>query len=120
MYRSKQAMCRAWNVPIGTYENRVRYGWTLEQILTGVRPKQPKPEAPAAKKPSEVMRSKSPAQEHDWQFAGWQDGEVRRRCLRCGMLSTWPGGRDWCVGWQKARDRMAEERRRLRDMMPWL
>lgn len=22
VYRSKQAMCRAWNVPIGTYKNR--------------------------------------------------------------------------------------------------
>jgi len=109
LYESKTAMCREWNVSVSTYEDRIKAGGTVEQALTATRFV-----SPAAPPDGHNCRP------HNWSFCDFDDGQERHRCLRCGMLSTWPGGRDWCVGFQKNRDRMAEERRRLRESMPWL
>lgn len=58
---------------------------------------------------------------HKWRLTSLgEDRQVRHRCIRCGMISTWTGARVLCVGWEKPVDRKAQERRRLRDQMPWL
>ena len=38
-HESIEAMCKFWNVEIGTYYNRLSVGYTLEEALTGIRKK---------------------------------------------------------------------------------
>lgn len=32
-------MCKHYHIPYYTYGNRLRYGWTLEEVLTGRKKK---------------------------------------------------------------------------------
>lgn len=58
---------------------------------------------------------------HKWRLTSLgEDRQVRHRCIRCGMISTWTGGRELCIGWEKPVDRKAKAQRELRRQMPWL
>lgn len=68
-----------------------------------------------------VRRKETQVKAHKWRLTSLgEDRQVRHRCIRCGMISTWTGGRDWCIGWEKPVDRKAKAQRELRRQMPWL
>lgn len=65
--------------------------------------------------------------QHNWRVAFFDEvsGERRKRCVRCGMIDSWPGGKVACVGFGNKEDRAEVARarkaaRELRSRHPWL
>jgi hypothetical protein len=85
-------MCKLWGVGKRTFCNRIQCGWSIEDALTN--------------QPGGWRISNQPdgrrvqlAHNHVW-FAEGRDecGDRLIRCVRCGMLQSWPGATSPCSG----------------------
>lgn len=52
VYPSKKAMCEVWGIKVGTFEQRLSRGWSLEEALVG-RPNKPRVLKSAGKAPKQ-------------------------------------------------------------------
>lgn len=89
-YESHAEMCKAWGIGARTFCDRIQGGWSIEAALT----KQPL------------------AQNHIWHGDGRDEcGDRLIRCVRCGMLQSWPGATSPCSG--AIRTALEEKKKKL-------
>ena len=82
-YESHAEMCRAWGVDVRAFGNRIQYGWSIKGALTN------QPDG----------RRVQLAHNHVWLAEGRDEcGDRLIRCVRCGMLQSWPGATSPCSG----------------------
>lgn len=82
-YESHAEMCREWGIEVRKFDLRIQAGWSIKDALTH----------------HADGRRISPAHNHVW-FAEGRDelGDRLIRCVRCGMLQSWPGATSPCSG----------------------
>lgn len=82
-YKSHAEMCKSWGVGKRTFCNRIQCGWSIEDALTN--------------QPGGWRISL--AHNHVWLAEGRDEcGDRLIRCVRCGMLQSWPGATSPCSG----------------------
>ena len=82
-YESLAEMCRAWGVDARAFGNRIQYGWSIKGALTN------QPDG----------RRVHLDHNHAWLAEGRDElGDSLIRCVRCGMLQSWPGATSPCSG----------------------